>query len=184
MEEIRHHSVLYALALFPAIAAFLGGGMAAAGLTDGQKQRIIAYFFHGGGYWQVVGNLMIKRFVCFGIQAFFCIWMMGLPVSVFGGMGAQISWSLPWVSMFRSAGQGFLLTAATLPVSMVHLLAGGYCFSVSLRYFRTLMGSIALRKSSVDILREGWIPMRKILLAGMAAMVCVPAEVAVYMNMV
>jgi len=182
--RIKREPVLLMLAMFPALAGFFAGGIAALSMGAEEKQRIITYFFGNGGYWQVVGAILWKRLVSLGIQAFFCIWIMGQPISEVGGICLQVSWSLPWFCVIRGPWQGVLLILMTLPLSILHILTGAHGFFVSFDYCRRLLREVTRRKSAADQLREGWGPMRKICSGGILMILCALPEAAVFMNMI
>lgn len=182
ISELKRRPLLYGTALFPILAAFFAGGMTALALSAVGKEQVTGFFYQGDKYWQVVRSVLFKRLVLLMIQAFFSIWIMGFPISTAAGICMQISWSLPCFALIRNLWQGIFLVFLTLPLSACHIFMGMYCFSVSLEYLAHLFRTMRLRKSSEDILREGWIPMRKIGMTGVFYVLSVFPEVFICMN--
>jgi len=176
--------MFYAAAMFPVLAGFLAGGIAALNLPQEIRGQAAMYLFDGENYWQTVSSVLTKRLVLLGIQAFFSIWILGMPVSLAAGICLQVSWSLPWVCMIRNFWQGVFIVIVTLPFGILHVLCGGYCCAAVFRHFAKLCREVALPKSSADFLREGKVPITALCVAGVIFGLCVLPEVFIYMNII
>jgi len=153
-------------------------------LEESIRMAAAGYVFAGDGFPAIVAGIAAKRLVLMMVQAFFCIRMAGVPISVLCGMLVQMSISLPWQCMINSELQGVFIVLLMLPLSLVYLLAGSYAMGSCLKHFERMCREIRIRKSAEDTLREGIRPIRGMLLADAAMLICVPIEVFFYMNIV
>ena len=180
--ELKQRPVLYGFSFFIILSAYLAGGMAALKLGEAERGAAAAFFFSGAEYWRIVSSVIGKRLVLMGVQAFFCIWMAGIPVSVFCGMIVQISLSLPWWCMAEGASECVFISVLTLLPSVVQLTAGTYAMKTAFVHFERMFKERRVRKSAVEKLQEGMYPALKMLAADGIMLMCVPVEVFFFMN--
>ena len=182
IRELKQRPVLYGFSFFIILSAYLAGGMAALKLGEGSRGTASAFFFSGGAFRRIVWSVAGKRLVLMGVQAFFCIWMAGMPLSVFCGMLVQVSLSLPWWCMAESTAEGVFISVLTVLPSMVYLTAGTYAMKTAIAYFGKMLKERSISKSAVEKLREGMKPALRMLIADGLMLLCVPLEVFFFMN--
>lgn len=182
IRELKQRPVLYGFSFFIILSAYLAGGMAALRLEETLRGATTMFFFSGNEYRLIVGSVVGKRLVLMGVQAFFCIWMAGMPFSVFCGMFVQISLSLPWWCMVQGTSGGMFISVLTLLPGMMYLLAGTYTMKISLAHFVKMVKERRVSKSAVEKLQEGIHPVLRMLAADGIMLVCVPIEVFFFMN--
>lgn len=173
---------MYGLSFFIVLTAYLGGGFAAMRLAESVRAEAAGYFFMGQGFAEMMMSAVIKRMILMAGQAVFSIWMAGMPLSLCCGMVLQISMSLPWAAMVKNAEQGIFIALFMLPQALISLTAGTYGMAAGMGHFGQMMGEMRIRKSAEDKLREGLPAIRRMLIADILMLACIPPEVLCFMN--